>query len=111
MNEPKPLLCLFRAVFMEHFQMTGSGWKHVHYVNTPSVCIRSTLKSYVILVFPEPSKHFPGNSYVMYCCVRFPSMAGTAEASPELDLKNGDHSLKKSYMKIMYGFPARNDSG
>lgn len=75
--------------------MTGSGWKYVHYINTQSVCIRSTLKSYAILVFLELSQHVPGNPYVIHCCVRLPSTAGTAEASHELDLKNGDHPLKK----------------
>lgn len=94
--------------------MTGSSWKHDRYINTQSACIRNTLESYVIFVFPDPSKRFPGSPCVIHCCGRVPHTAGTTEASRELDVEKWRAFIEKKINKwheISNGFPVTDDSG
>lgn len=86
--------------------MTGSSWKHDRYINTQSACIRNTLESYVIFVFPDPSKRFPGSPCVIHCSVRVPHTAGTTEASRELDVEKWRAFIekKKNDMKLATAF-------
>lgn len=80
--------------------MTGSGWKHDGYINTQSACIRNTLDSYVIHVFPDPPEHFPGSSCETHCSVRLPGIAGTSEASHKLDGEKWRPFIEENDMKL-----------